>query len=108
MLKLIVQYRPDVTVLRCSGRILHGDGADTLLHTVMAQDRRHLQIDLVDVDGIDAGGLGTLVALEKWAIDENRTLHLTNLSKRVADAIQTTKLSSVLPIASDGDPADAA
>lgn len=98
MLKLIIQNRPDVTVLRCSGRILYGDGADTLLRTVMAQDRRNLQIDLVDVDGIDASGLGALVALERWAIDGNRTLHLTNLSKRVADAIETTRLTSVLPI----------
>ena len=100
MLKLIIQNRPDVTVLRCSGRILHGDGADTLLRTVMAQERRNLQIDLLDVDGIDASGLGALVALEKWAIEGKRTLHLTNLSRRVADAIATTQLTAVLPISS--------
>ena len=95
---LEVQNHPHVTVLRCSGRIVHGDGADTLVRAAMSQDSRHLQIDLSGVKAIDAGGLGVLAALEKWAKDGDRTILLTNPSKRVREALETTKLSSVLRV----------
>jgi anti-sigma B factor antagonist len=95
---LEIQDHPHVTVLRCSGRIVHGDGDGTLLRAAMSQDKRYLQIDLSDVDTIDASGLGVLVALEKWAKDGNRTIQLTNPSKRVREALETTKLSSVLQV----------
>ncbi len=98
MLTLEVQKSPHVTVLRCSGRIVHGDGADTLLRAAMSQDSRHLQIDLSGVKAIDAGGLGVLAALGKWAKDGNRTIQLTNPSKRVREALEATNLSSVLQV----------
>ncbi len=96
MLTLEFQHHPNLTVLRCSGRILHGDGADTLLRAVMSQDQRNLQIDLQDVSTIDAGGLGTLVALERWAQENDKNLQLTNVSKRVLDAIEITRLTPIL------------
>ena len=98
MLAIHVQDFQETTVLRCSGRIVRGDGARDLLRAAMSQDSRHLQIDLSGVKAIDAGGLGVLVALEKWANDGNRTILLTNPSKRVREALETTKLNSVLPI----------
>ena len=98
MLRLEVQHHPQFTVLRCSGRIVHGDGADTLLQAVMELPERHVHIDLVNVDAIDASGLGVLVRLEKWANDGNRMLHLTNVPKRVQEAIETTKLTTVLQL----------
>ncbi len=96
VLTLEFQHHPNLTVLRCSGRILHGDGADTLLRAVMSQDQRNLQIDLQDVSTIDAGGLGTLVALERWAQENDKNLQLTNVSKRVLDAIEITRLTPIL------------
>ncbi len=98
VLTLEVQNHEHFTVLRCSGRIVHGDGADALLRAVLSQDRPHLQIDLSGVNAIDAGGLGALVALERWARDGNRTIQLTNPSKRVREALETTKLSAVLQV----------
>jgi anti-anti-sigma factor len=98
VLTLEVQKHPHVTVLRCAGRIVHGDGADDLLRAVKAQDQRDLQIDLSKVATIDAGGLGVLVELERWARDTNRTLQLINPTKRVLEALETTGLSSVLQV----------
>lgn len=98
LLTLEFQYHPHLTVLRCSGRIVRGDGADTLLRAVMSQDQRHLQIDLGDVDGIDASGLGVLVALEKWAKEESRTVELINPTGLVREAIEATHLTSVLQV----------
>jgi anti-anti-sigma factor len=85
-------------VLRCTGRIVHGDGADTLLRTVMFQDDPHIQIDLSGVNAIDAGGLGVLAALERRARDTGRTIQLMNPTKRVREALDTTGLSAVLQI----------
>jgi len=87
-----------VTVVRCSGRIVRGDGTDDLLRAVMSQDSLHIQIDLSRINAIDAGGLGVLVALERWARDGNRTIQLINPSKRVREALETTGLSSVLQV----------
>jgi anti-anti-sigma factor len=98
MLRLEVQESPLVTILRCSGRIVCGDGTDTLVKAVMSKDTRYFLIDLNGVSAIDAAGLGALAALERWARIENRTIHLANLSKRVREALETTGLSSVLRI----------
>lgn len=98
VLTLEIRNYPHLAVVHCSGRIVHGDGADDLLRAAMSQDKRHLQIDLSRVESIDAGGLGVLAALEKWAQDGNRTLELINPSLRVRQALAATKLSSVLQI----------
>jgi anti-anti-sigma factor len=98
VLKLEVQESPLVTILRCSGRMVYGDGNDTLVKAVMSKDSRHFLIDLNGVNASDAAGLGALAALERWARNENRTIHLANLSKRVREAVETTGLSSVLQI----------
>ena len=98
VLTLEIQNHPQLAVLRCSGRILRGDGADELLRAAMSQDKRHLQIELSGVESIDAGGLGVLAALEQWAKDGDRTLELINPTQRVREALQTTKLSSVLQV----------
>ena len=98
MLKLEVQESPLVTIFRCSGRIVYGDGSDTLVKAVMSKDTRYFLIDLNGVSAIDAAGLGALAALEGWARNENRTIHLANLSKRVREILETTGLSSVLQI----------
>jgi anti-sigma B factor antagonist len=88
----------DVTVVRCSGRIVQGDGRDDLVDAVMSQDCPHIQIDLRRVTAIDASGLGALVALERWARDGDRKLELINPSKRVRQTLEATKLNSVLHI----------
>jgi anti-anti-sigma factor len=98
VLKLKVQESPLVTILCCSGRIVRGDGADTLVKAVMSEDTRYILIDLNGVNAIDAAGLGALAELERWARGENRPIHLVNLSKRVREALATTGLSSVLQI----------
>jgi anti-anti-sigma factor len=93
VLRFEIHNSPHVVVLRCTGRIVQGDGADALLRAVMSQDSRHVQIDLSGVNAIDAGGLGVLVALERWARDGNRTIQLINPSKRVREALEATGLN---------------
>lgn len=89
---------PGIAVVRCSGRIVLGDGTDALFRAVMSQESHHIQIDLSGVNTIDAGGLGTLVALERWARRGNRTIELVNPSKRVREALEITGLGSLLQV----------
>ncbi len=98
MLKLDIQNSPQLALLRCSGRIVQGDEADSLLRAVMSQDAPHIQIDLSAVKTIDAGGLGVLVTLERRARETNRKIQLINPSKRVREALETTGLTSVLQV----------
>jgi anti-anti-sigma factor len=98
VLTLEIQNHPQLAVLRCSGRLVHGDGANELLRAAMSQDQQRLQIELSGVESIDAGGLGVLAALEQWAKEGNRSLELVNPTARVREALQTTKLSSVLRV----------
>jgi anti-anti-sigma factor len=95
-----IQKDADITLVRCSGRIVQGDGAADLLRAVMAQESRRIQIDLSRVNSIDAGGLGVLARLARWAKDGERSIQLVNPSKRVRAALESTRLNSVLQVSS--------
>ena len=93
-----IHTSPDATVVRCSGRMVQGDGPDGLLQAVMSQDSHYIQVDLSKVNCIDANGLGALAALETWARKRNRHIELLNPSARCREALEKTKLSSVLQV----------
>jgi len=82
----IEQFQNTVT-LRCSGRLVQGDGLEQLRRTVMSETAKHLILDLSDVSSIDAGGLGELVELRQWAIDAARTFTVLNPSERVRELV---------------------
>ena len=88
MLETESQISQQVTVLRCYGRLVHGDGAEALRQAVMSQDESLFAIDLSGVEAIDAAGLGVLVELEKWAIDRGATIHFLNPSPQVHEVLQ--------------------
>jgi anti-sigma B factor antagonist len=50
------------------------------------------------VNYIDSGGLGTLVALHTTAHNAGGTIKLANLTKRVGDLLQVTKLLTVFEV----------
>lgn len=93
-----IKTLPDATVVRCSGRMVQGDGPDGLLRAVMSQDCRTIQVDLSKVSCIDANGLGALAALETWARNGSRTVELLNPSERCREALEKTRLNSVLHV----------
>jgi len=93
----IEQFQNTVT-LRCSGRLVQGDGLEQLRRTVMSETAKHLILDLSDVSSIDAGGLGELVELRQWAIDAARTFTVLNPSERVRELVMATNLQFVLDV----------
>jgi anti-anti-sigma factor len=96
-----VERLQDVAVVRCSGRLVRGAALDAFRRRIEQLDRlRVLVLDLSEVDHVDAGGLGTLLLVRRWAIDNSARLKLVNppiFFRRVLDA---THLNSVFEVSS--------
>lgn len=99
MLTVTIEKSAEGAILRCAGRVVRGEGADTLCNAVLsAYDGRMVMIDLGEVHAIDGGGLGLLVSLEASGIH----LKLQNPRRHVREVLRLTSLASVLEI----DPPD--
>lgn len=95
---LEVQDHPHVVILRCTGRIMRGAGADALRQAVMGQGQHRLVIELSGVESMDAGGLGLLVELHNWAQARHQSMQLVNPTGRVRQLLEMTRLHAVLQI----------
>ena len=86
-----------ITVVNCSGRIVFGEEAADLREVVksLLQRSKEIVINLGEVSYIDSGGLGTLVGLYTSARSVGGEIKLANLTQRVRDQLQITKLITV-------------
>ncbi|HEY6252343.1 MAG TPA: STAS domain-containing protein [Candidatus Angelobacter sp.] len=99
MLNVTVQKLSDVSILHCRGRILFGD---TNLHNaaLSQKDSGALVLDLAQVDGIDAGGLGVLLDLRTWALAHGNELKLLNVMPAVQQVLESTHLNLIFEVCS--------
>ncbi len=99
-LKLASRTKDGVFVVDCTGRIVFGDESSLLRETVKkaVTENNRIVLNLGEVSYIDSGGLGTLVALRTTAQNAGGTIKLTNLTKRVGDLLQVTKLLTVFDV----------
>jgi anti-anti-sigma factor len=100
MLRIEIQSENGKAILYCSGRIVFGMEVETLRTIARSRPERSLNIDLDEVESVDASGLGLLVELQDWARRENRTLKFQNASDFVGRLIALTRLNEVLRIPS--------
>ena len=99
-LRVATQTKDGILVVDCVGRIVFGEESSLLRDTVkkaISQNNR-IVLNLGEVSYIDSGGLGTLVALRTTAQNAGGTIKLTNLTKRVGDLLQVTKLLTVFDV----------
>jgi anti-sigma B factor antagonist len=96
-LKLSARTIEGVRIIDCSGRIVFGDEASQLRETVKKDlaENNKLVLNLANVSYIDSGGIGTLVSLFTTARNGGGDIKLVNLTKRVGDLLQITKLITV-------------
>jgi len=96
-LKLSPSTTNGVLVISCAGRIVFGDEASQLRELVKRElvENNRIVLDLADVSYIDSGGIGTLVSLFTSARNAGGDIKLANLTKRVGDLLQITKLITV-------------
>lgn len=100
-LKISSRTVDGILVLTCSGRIVFGEESSLLRDTVkqaIQNNNKKTLLNLGEVNYIDSGGLGTLVALHTTAHNAGTTIKLANLTKRVGDLLQVTKLLTVFDV----------
>lgn len=99
-LKVAKKTVDGILVVGCSGRIVFGEESSLLREEVKKalQDSKRIVLNLGEISYIDSGGLGTLVALHTTALSAGATIKLANLTRRVGDLLQVTKLLTVFDV----------
>src|SRR4051794_25673217 len=93
-----------ITVLDLSGRITLGEGSVVLRDTIreiLGKGEKKILLNLGDVTYIDSSGIGELVSAFTAVRKEGGELKLLNLTKKVHDLLQITKLYTVFDIKDD-------
>jgi anti-sigma B factor antagonist len=100
MLRMSTRLLDGIVVLDCEGRIVFGDETEALHNTIksLLNETRQIVLNLGGVSYIDSGGLGTLVALYTSARSTGGSIKLANLTQRVGDVLQVTKLLTVFDV----------
>lgn len=100
-LKLTNRTVDGILAIECNGRIVFGDESSLLRDDVkkaIASGAKRIVLNLAEVNYIDSGGLGTLVALHTTAHNAGGAIKLANLTRRVGDLLQVTKLLTVFEV----------
>ena len=94
----------DVTIVDLSGRITLGEGSVVLRETVqdlISKGKGKILLNLGDVTYIDSSGIGELVSAFTSVRNKGGQLKLLNLTKKVHDLLQITKLNTLFDIKDD-------
>jgi anti-sigma B factor antagonist len=103
-MKISTRTVDGVSILDCSGRITLGEGSITLRDTVrelLGKGQKKILMNLGDVTYIDSSGIGELVSAFTTVRNQGGELKLLNLTKKVHDLLQITKLYTVFDVKDD-------
>jgi anti-sigma B factor antagonist len=103
-MKLNSRHVDGVTILDLSGRITLGEGSVQLrdaIRDLLAKGQKQILLNLADVNYIDSSGIGELVSAYTTVRNQGGELKLLNLTKKVHDLLQITKLYTVFDIKDD-------
>lgn len=98
----------EIAIVDFSGKITLGEGSAMLRQTIRAlveKGHRKILINLYDVDYIDSSGIGELVSAFTTVRSASGELKLLNLTRRVHDILQITRLFTVFDVQSDEEAA---
>ena|ERR1019366_845191 len=100
-LKFQVECLQDVAVVSCSGRMVRGAALDEFRSRIEQLERvRVLVLDVSEVEQLDAGGLGTLLLVRRWATQNSAKMKLVNPPVFFRRLLEATHLTSVFEISS--------
>jgi anti-sigma B factor antagonist len=91
----------DVHVLDCSGKITLGEGTMAIRNTVrevLKNGGKKIVLNLGDVNYIDSSGIGELVSTFTTVTNQGGQLKLLNLTKKIQELLQITKLLTVFSV----------
>ena len=93
-----------VAVVDLNGRIVLGEATTTLreaLQNLVSQGQKKILLNLSEVSYIDSSGLGALVSGYTTITSQSGQLKLLNLTAKVKDLLQITKLLTVFEVFTD-------
>jgi anti-sigma B factor antagonist len=93
-----------IAVVGLRGRITLGEGTEALRDTVrdlLSQGQNRILLNLGEVNYIDSSGIGELVSAFTAAKRQGGEVKLLNLTKKVHDLLQITKLYTVFDVKDD-------
>src|SRR5580704_14461454 len=93
-----------ITIVVLSGRIRLGEGIVVLRDTIkdlLSKGQKKILLNLGDVSYIDSSGIGELVSAFTSVRNQGGELKLLNLTKKVHDLLQITKLYTVFDVKDD-------
>src|SRR5205823_12198450 len=92
-LRYKIECQHGVAIVRCSGRLVRGKALDDFRRGIEALHHlRVLVLDLSDIEQLDAGGLGALLLLRRWARLNNLPMKLVNPSQFLLRVLEATRL----------------
>jgi len=103
-MKATIRQVDSVMVVDISGRITLGEGCAQLRELIrdqLTKGNKRVLLNLADVTYIDSSGIGELVSAYTAVSNQGGQLKLLNLTKKVHDLLQITKLYTVFDIHDD-------
>ena len=103
-LKVSTRQVDGVSIVDCSGRITLGEGSVVLRDSVkdlLGKGQKKILLNLGDVNYIDSSGIGELVSAYTTVRNQGGELKLLNLTKKLHDLLQITKLYTVFDVKDD-------
>jgi len=100
-MKVSTRQVDGVVVMDLSGRITLGEGSVVLRDAVrdlLSKGNKKILVNLGDVNYIDSSGIGELVSAFTTVKNQSGELKLLNLTKKVHDLLQITKLYTVFDV----------
>jgi anti-sigma B factor antagonist len=106
-LRLSTRSIDGILIVDCAGRIVFGEESAILRDTVrkLIKENSKIVLNLGGISYIDSGGLGTLVSLYTTAQNAGGSVKLANLTQRVGDLLQVTKLVTIFEVFDSEDKA---
>ena len=104
MMKTSTRQVDGITIVDLSGRITLGEGSVVLRDTIrdlLSKGSKKLLLNLAEVTYIDSSGIGELVSAFTTVRNQGGELKLLNLTKKVHDLLQITKLYTVFDVKDD-------
>ena len=103
-MKIDTRSVKDVHILDCSGKITLGEGTMAIRSTVreiLKNGGKKIVLNLHDVNYIDSSGIGELVSCYTTVTNQGGQLKLLNLTSKIHELLQITKLLTVFQVFSD-------
>ncbi len=91
----------DVQILDCAGKITLGEGTMAIrnaVREVLKNGGKKIVLNLSEVNYIDSSGIGELVSTYTTVTNQSGQLKLLNLTKKIQELLQITKLLTVFSV----------